>query len=327
MPGNPALEITSAISAPVDAGTASDQESTPTGNSAGESESSTRQSGAETQSDPKKKQPPKQQAKPKDDEPEWEFSDGKKRKRGDVEKRLSEVAAGAQKAHARAVEAEKRIEAFNARLAKLGLDPEAFDDDDKADAAFSKAAQERLAKQLEEATRDPRELAAERSKAEAEEYKRKLAEFEENQRKAEHQKEVDRVHDVIAGNFATALKEQGLPVNPKSVWLMASLLQGARRKGEQISWGELARRTEEQIDGDIDHYLPAEDGAALAKRLGPKRTEALRKHLLTEHQSKFNQPNTPARGSEPKVLVSKNHPAGYHTLDEMLEAERKAKRR
>lgn len=252
-----------------------------------------------------------------DDGPEWEFSNGKKYKRSEVEKRLSEVQSGAQKAWKERQEYEAKLKAREARWQKLGIDPEAFDDDAAFETAFSTAAQKRLAKQLEDATlpeeeRERRELAQRAEQAEA-----RLKELDEARAKEEHTKQVDTHADQIAGHFATALQEHGLPANPKSVWLMASLLQGARKSGEQISIGELARRTSELIDGDLNHYLPDEDGAGLAKRLGQKRVEALRKHLLNEHQSKF-QSQTPKRAAEPKVLTNPKQRNGYITFDEML---------
>lgn len=306
-----------------DAGPVDSHDPTSTGNSSGDSQNTQRQArgaASSSQSD-KPKQAPKS-AKPADDDPEWDFGDGRKAKRSEVTKRLSETQKGAQKAWAERQEFEKKFTAKIEKLKELGIDADEFERDPRA--AFRKAAQAELARQLEEATRDPRELAAEKAQQERDEYKRQLEEHNEKIRKQEHQQQVDTHADAIAGHFATALKEHGLPANPKAVWLMASLLQGARKSGEQISLGELARRTSEMIDGDLNHYLPEEDGAGIAKRLGQKRVEALRKHLLSEHQSKFQPPPQQQKAAaQPKVMTSNRHPNGYITFDEMLTASKR----
>jgi len=233
---------------------------------------------------------------------------------------MSEIQTGAQKAWSERQEYEKKLNAKIERLQKLGIDPDAFEKDPERE--FERVAHAALARKLEESTRDPRELAAEQAARERDEYKRQLEEHAEQKRKSEYQTQVDSHADEIASHFATALKEHNLPANPKAVWLMASLAQAARQNGQQISLSELARRTNEMIDGDLNHYLPEEDGAGLAKRLGQKRVEALRKHLLSEHQSKF-QPQPTQRQAQPKVLTNSRHPNGYISFDEMLAASKR----
>ncbi len=315
------MENASASAAPApNAGPSDGQDSTPNGNSAVDRQDTARsERGAASSESPKKQSKPA--AKPAEDDPEWDFGDGQKRKRSEVKKRLSEIQTGAQKAWAERQEFEKKLNAKIERLQKLGFDPEAFEND--PDREFERVAHAALARKLEESTRDPRELAAEQAERERDEYKRQLDEHNEQKRKQEYQTQVDAHADTIATHFATALKEHNLPANPKAVWLMASLAQAARKSGEQISLSELARRTNEMIDGDLNHYLPEEDGAGLAKRLGDKRVEALRKHLLSEHQSKFQQPQTTQRSAQPKVMTSNRHPNGYITFDEMLTASKR----
>lgn len=261
---------------------------------------------------------------PADEDPDWDFPDGNKRKRSEVIKRLADTQKGAQKAWQERQDFEKRLTAREERLKALGFDVEAFDGDNHQ-AELERVAQQVLARKLEEATRDPRELAAEQAQRERDEYKKKLDAIEHEKRQQAYQEEVNAKSDAIAGHFATALQEHNLPASPKAVWLMASLAQAARKAGEQVSLPDLARRTSELIDGDIGHYLPEEDGAALAKRLGAKRLEALRQHMLSEHQSKFSaQPqNTQARQQQPKVMTSNRHPNGYITFDEMLAASKR----
>ena len=326
------MEATSAISAPAaEAGTSNGSDHTPTGNSAGKvQDTESRQvRGAESQTPPAKT-PAKAKPAPaatNDDDPEWDFGDGRRAKRSDVVKRLRETQTGAQKAWKERQEYEAKLKARDEKLASWGITSEDWEKDPEA--AFERAAQERLARKLEEATRDPRELAAEKAQRERDEALEKLRAHEETQKKEAYKQEVAQHFDKLAGHFATALKDHGLPVHPKTVWQMASLFQAARKSGERISLSELARRTEESINGDLNHYLAEPDadtdeahfasGEALAKRLGPKRVEALRRYLLKQHQSKFN-PQPTQRQEAPKVFTSKGTSHGYVPISDLRAA-------
>lgn len=312
---------TSAAPSPSGAGPISDPSPPSGGNSAADLSDSQRQDRGAASSNPQQAKPKQQQP---DDDPEWDFGDGRKHKRSEVKKRFSEVTRGAQKANEEAKQFKAKVEAFSNHLKRLGIDPEQFERD--PDKVFEQGAQQYITKKLEEATLDPKERELRDAKAERDRLKQEAEQRAQQEAQAEHQRQVDANADAIAGQFATALQQEGLPPNPKTVWLMASLAQAARKRGERISLSELARRTKAQIDGDLGHVLPEDDGAALAKWLGPKRLEVIRQHLLAEHQSKFaNKPQQPNR-SEPKPIVKTSHPNGYWSLDDLRQAEAKRRR-
>jgi hypothetical protein len=317
------LDSASASAAPAtDAGSPSDQNGFPDhtpGNSAGDQEARTRQDrGAASPKSDK----PKQVAKQTDDDPEWDLGNGQKRKRSEVVKRLSEVQKGAQKANEEAKTYKAKIDKLDAALKKHGLDPDALEDDEKSQALLDKISQERIAKKLEEASLDPQERERRDLKAENERLKKLEEQRTEESQKQEHTKRVQETFDKIAERFSTALSEADLPRDPYTASLMAAVAQGARKAGKQISITDLTRITGERIGKFVDHYLPSGsedgDGAAIAKRLGTKRCEALLKHLRTEHASKFEQfesPKPQQRKSDPQPRVTTNS-GGYHTLDE-----------
>ena len=296
----------------------------PGGNSASEQHSTSERSEVGAAASSQQKQSTQ---KTHDDDPEWDFGDGRKAKRSEVRKRIGEISKGAQKANESAKQYKARIEAMSATLQKFGLDPEALER--SPENAFEQAAQAYLAKKLEEATLEPTEREKRALKAENERLKQEAEERAEQERTLRHNEQVAANADAIAGHFATALKESGLPVNAKSVWLMASLLQGARRSGKQVGLSDLARMTDQHIRGDLRHYLPKGDVAALKSFLGEDWSEwkeAIRKDLLAEHESKFSPKQQQPTRPEPKPEIRTSNPNGYWSLDDLRKAEAKRRR-
>ncbi len=328
------METASTSAAPAaDAGSPNDQ-GTPSqnaGNSAGSDNRQDTQSRQErgAGSSTPDKQEAKSKTKPKaektdaQDDHEWEFSDGKKRKRSEVEKRLSEIQAGAQNAWKKHQESEQRVKDRDARLKELGVDVEEFEKDPRA--AFRKAAQAALARELEEATLEPAELERRKLKEENDQFKAADAKRQKEEQTKAHQRQVEEGADKIAGLFATALQGRDLPANEGSVWRMASLLAGARKAKQPISMPELAERTKQWVSRDLRNVVKDGGTKALKSLLEPAEYNALReeirKELLDEQQAKFS-PQPPKR-SEPKVLTSSRHPNGYITYDEMMSATRR----
>jgi hypothetical protein len=334
---------------PSSAGPTSDQSSPSADNSVGDHESSTRHEGGADSSNPSppKQAKPKQQAKQQepDNEPEFEFSDGRKRKRSEVERRLSEISKGAQQANERAKQFEAKVQAFSKHLEKLGIDPEQFEKD--PDRVFEEGAQKYITRKLEEATLDPKERELRDLKAQNEKFKTEEQKRADEARKAEHQKQVDANADQIANHFATALKEHGLPVNAMSVWRMAALAQAARKSGKRISLADLAKMTDGTVKSDLTHYLPQGDVKALKALVGdgwmpkgdvkalkdlygadwPEMAEAIRRDLLSEHEAKFSpQPKQPKRDEPGKPPIVSQHPNGYYSLDEWNRAQARRRR-
>jgi hypothetical protein len=314
------LETASTSAAPAaDAGSPNDHGSPhQTGNSAGNGQSDPQRQERGAHSSNQKQAKPKQAAK------QSEPDDDQKRKRSEVLKRQKEIQAGAQKAWKERQEYEARLQKREERLKKLGLDPSVFDADDETqvESAFEKAAQERLAKKLEEATLEPSELERRKLKAENERLVAAEQERQREQQKQEYTRQVEQASDAIAGHFATALQEHNLPANEGVVWRMASLLSGARKSGQQISLPGLAEKTKQWVTRDVRAVVKEGGPKALKGILDPSDYQALRedirKELLSEQQSKFSTPQ-PKR-EPPKVLSNPKHPNGYITFDEMMSA-------
>ncbi len=319
------MDTSSAISAPAtDAGQSNgNQDSTADRNSAVDNQPTQRQDrGAESQT-PKKPAPVK--AKPataEDDDPEWDFGNGKKYKRSHVTKRLSEQARGAQQERDAHKAAREKLEARDAHLKDLGVDLEMFEKDPKA--ALRKAAHDHLARELEEATRDPREIALEKAEKRAADLEKLEADRAEETRKTAHQKEVDAAHDNLAGSIATALEEHKLPKHPYVVVQALELLKAARNSNKRLSFAEAAEKVNGTVNDVIDQVLPEGNPQAIVDRLGPKRIEEAAEYLRLKSQSKFNpQPKTP-RAPATREFQPKSHPV-YMTLDEIKAADRLAK--
>lgn len=312
----------STSAAPADAGPQDGQVSQPDGNSAVDRHDTQRQDrgAAPSNLNPKPKQQTKSQP---DEDPEWDLGNGKKAKRSEITKRLLDVQRGATKAAEEAKTHRERLAKLDAALKKHGLDPGALEDDEKASALLDKLSQERLAKRLEEASLEPSERERRELKAENERLKRLEQERAEEAQEQEHTKQIHATADQIAGRFATALQEHGLPVNPATVWRMAALAQGARKAGKQISLAELARMTDHAAKGDVLHYLPKGDVKALKALLGsdwPTWADAIRKDLLSEQESKFTVPQPSNQNTVPRRAGStqkaSSHQNGYYSLDE-----------
>jgi hypothetical protein len=319
------LSTASTSAAPSSAGPTSEQSSPSGDNSVTAPKPSTRDAGAASSNPPK--QQAQQSTQQADDDPEWDFGNGQKRKRSEVLKRLSETSKGAQKSNEEAKQLKAKVEAFSKHLEKLGIDPEQFEKDPEK--VFEQGAQQYITKKLEEATLDPKERELRDAKAERDRLKQEAEQRAEQERTQEHQKQVAANADAIAGHFATALKENGLPVNAKSVWLMASLLQGARKSGQRISLSDLAKATDRHVKGDLRHYLPKGDVSALKSFLGDDWSEwkeAIRKDLLAEHESKFTPKPQQSNRPEPKPAAVSSHPNGYYSLDDLRRAEAKRRR-
>lgn len=224
----------------------------------------------------------------------------------------------------RANEAQQRAESLVKHLKSLGIDPEELGKDPRA--TFDRASKAYLQRQIEEATADPRDLAAQRAEEARAEAEARLQQYEQEQQRQQEQTQVAQRADQYASTIHQALEQSGLPRNPKTIARMAELMLAANRNGTRLHPNELAQRVAEQIFDEQSHHLQSlkGDGAAIAKWLGRENTEAVRKYLLQEAQSQFQQPQNTQRPREAQSLKPKTHHK-YVTYDEVLEARRKGR--
>lgn len=232
-----------------------------------------------------------------------------------------------QQAEAKArAEATKQVEAYRSHLKKLGIDHEAFEKSPEEQlVAYSR---KYLQQQIEEAQLDPKEIEHRKREAELQAREAKAAEFEKQQKESHETAQVDARANEFATSITEALEQSSLPRNPKTIARMAELMLAAARNGRQLPPHELAQRVAAQIFDEQSHHLSSfsGDGAAIAKWLGPENLEAVRKHILGEAQSKFNQPKQQtqrAPSNKLKILTNPKHVNGYIGYDEMLAASKK----
>jgi hypothetical protein len=275
------------------------------------------------------------QAEPVDDDPEFDFGERGKAKRSQVLATLERMRASQAAEAKRAAETQKRYDSMIAGLKKFGVSEEEYQQDPEA--ALQKAAHARLARQIEEAQMDPRELEMKRREETLQEREARIQAEEQARQQQQHETAVAAKADEFASSIHEALERSSLPRNPETVARMASYMLAAARKGAQIPKEQLAalvakrigdergfhvsalKGNPEALVGEVSQYLSGVklDGPQIAKLIGQENTEALRKHLLSEAQSKFNpKPQTP-RPAQPKVIESKDHPNGYITWDQM----------
>lgn len=218
----------------------------------------------------------------------------------------------------RAAEHEQRANALTEKLKKLGFDVDQFDKDPES--AVRAVSQAILQKQIEEATLPPEVLAQRRAEAERDEYKARADEFEAAQKQEQERVAVETRAQDFAQQINTALEQADLPRNPKTIARMAEIMLAAARKGSRLPHDELAKRVAAHVHSDVDHHLSSygDDGAALAKRLGPKAVEALRKHLAsqTPEEKFFPTEQTKTRRAPTQKVPQTSHPNGYWTLDQ-----------
>lgn len=241
----------------------------------------------------------------------------------------------------RAAEAIKRAEAAEAyreHLKSSGIDPEAFGKDPKT--ALQQYVMAEVKRRIAAAQLDPQEREFRQREEQLKTREQAIAEQEEQRKHTEYQAQVKARADEFSQHMRNALESSTLPRNPRTIARMAELVIAAERSGKRFPLSELTQRVSESIAAEqqfhaqsmadnpkataqwIKPYLAhfSGDVGSLADAMGPELLEAMRKHILQQHEAKFSgskQPQqNPARRPTPKVFQSKTHPNGYITLDE-----------
>jgi len=357
------LEATAGAAPATGAGTGSVQSGSPSStnkasNSASQTSPAQRQSGAAQPSSTvdgqglreRSAQGEQQAAQTSDDsDPEFDFGNGKKAKRSQVLSDINRIRKEQSETAKRASEVQKRYDAQVAALAKAGIkekDAERFLADPEG--YMRERHHDYVRRQIEEAELDPRELEMRRREETLKERETRLEREAQERQQFEHQQAVQARTNEYASEMHDVLAASDLPRNPQMVARLATLMLAAARTGQRVPKEQLGKILQQQVAQERQYeaqslrqnpqalvstfksYLSdvTLDGAQIADFLGEQHTEALRKHLLQNHQSKFNgQPATPQRPRAPKIFESSSHPNGYHTLDEYNEMKRKQGRK
>lgn len=245
----------------------------------------------------------------------------------------------------RADEAQKRYDSLIAGLKKFGVDEAEYQQDPEA--ALQKASHNRLKRQIEEAQMDPRELEMKRRDESLQEREQRLEQEEKQRQQEQYDRDVAASTDRWSSKIYETFEQSSLPKTPQYAARMATLMLAAAKSNDprvrSVTPEALAQAVHRSVANDVNvHFTQLAsdpqalvasisphisgvslDGGQIATLLGPKNTEALRKHLLSEAQSKFTPKQTTQRAAAPRVPTNPKHPNGYFTWDEMKELERK----
>lgn len=257
------------------------------------------------------------------EDPDWDFGEGKKIKRSAALERIKNFEKGAQKAMYRAAEATKSATELRHTLAGFGVSLEDFKRDPAG--ALKKAAHAHVAREVDESLMDPKERDAQQRERTLSEREAEVKKFQEQRQQEESESRASARAEQIAESYAPALKQAGLPANPKTVARMADVMIKAYRKGISVNPLEAAEYVAAELNQEQEwHLSQAQDANALidrigpkrlemlldlpvdqlAAKLGPKRMDALREWMLAQHrpqhpnrptQPTVTQPETPAR--------------------------------
>lgn len=250
-----------------------------------------------------------------DDEPEWEFSNGKKFKRSVAEKRIQDFEKGFHKTAQAKAELSKKMSALDGALQRFGISAEEFLQN--PDEHMSRAAQALIARQVDESMQDPKEREmSDREKA-LQAREAKIKERDEAEAKTATEQRVQAHIEKITSEMAPALKAAGLPKNPKTIVRMAEVLSSALKKGVRLDAGEAAEYVKEQLHVEQDWHLQQHfesdniDGLmADLERVKPGAKELIRKWFIASHQKQTKGP-APVRPTTPPKDASTGKYIGW----------------
>jgi hypothetical protein len=235
-------------------------------------------------------------AAPADEDPEYEFF-GKRAKRSVHEKRFKDFEKGFYSKAQQAAETQKKYTALEQALSRTGISVKDFLEN--PDAHFDKAAQDRIARQMDEAMMDPRERELTQKEREFAEREARVKEWEEKQAKEASERSAAERAEKIAESMAPALMASGLPANPKTVARMAEVMAHAYRNGVRLEPSEATDYVREQLSQEQSWHLNQyADPESFVKAIGPERLEMVRQYLLAQAK----RPNNPAQ--KPRVATT-----------------------
>lgn len=115
--------------------------------------------------------------------------------------------------------------------------------------------------------------------------------------------------------FISALEKGGLPKTHESLFYLAETYDMGLEDGIEYTDAELAAETGRRLDALADRYLGSLDGKALAKRLGPKRVQAILEAQLAEYEA--THPLASPDTHEPEPEPAPKEDDGYISEAEM----------
>ncbi len=256
-----------------------------------------------TGADSNQSDPPNLQA---TDDPEWDIGDGKKAKRSEFLKRQKDFEKGFYKAAQSKSQVEGKFNALAKSLQRYGIsDVEGFLQN--PDEHMSRAAQDLIARQVDESLMDPREREISQRERALQEREEKQAEYDKKQAEDAREQRVGQHIEQITQEWAPALKQSGLPANPKTVARMADVMKAGLAKGIKLDANECAQYVAEQMNQEQEwHRSQHKDAESFVGSLTAEQVEWVRQSLLKQHkQATTPRPKptaTPLRADDGKYM-------------------------
>ncbi len=233
--------------------------------------------------------PPNQQSAAADEDPEWDFGNGKRFKRSEALKKIQALEKGMHEGFRGRSEAQKRYDALSQALSSTGISVEQFLQDPGAH--FSQAAQDHIARQMDEALMDPRERDLTQRERDIAEREAKHKEWQEQQQAQEREQRTSARIEQITQQMAPAMEAAGLPRNVKTVARMADAMRAALKQKIRLEPAEAAAYVREQITQEQQwHLSQLKDPESFAAALGPEGLELARQALLARNKKANPQP-------------------------------------
>ena len=258
------------------------------------------------------RRPDQQSAGAVDEDPEWDFGEGRRFKRSEAIKKIKHLEKGFHHKAESAAVASKRLDALSQALSRYGITAEEFLAD--PDSHFDKAAQARIARQMDEAIMDPKERELTQRERDLATREEKQREFDKKQEQHEREQRTAQEVERITQAMAPALAASGLPANPKTVARMAEVMKAALRDGIRLDPAEAADYVREHLEQEQDWYIgQSNDAEALIHRITsggkhPERLELIRKHLIDQAQNK----RTPANPNPKPKAAPRDQATGKY---------------
>lgn len=213
-------------------------------------------------------------------------------------------------------EAEKTMQEYTKLFEHLKRDPIKFMRATGID--FDNLATSYLAKKAEEAMLDPKERELQQAKAEAEQYKKWVAEQKANQEKSQKEQAIAAERSKLHSEIIQAIeesKELGMPVDEELVIAIAQKMILQDKKQKPLNAKEALPKAYASTQKWLQGMANKMEGEALIKWLGNDVAMKIRKYDLAQLKAKraATQPQAGQSAVKPQEQRKESKPAPYKT--------------
>lgn len=153
---------------------------------------------------------------------------------------------------------------------------------------FDKLVEKRFTEMLKVQMMSPEERAAHDRDQQLRQREEKLRAFEQQQQKAQMQHATEQAKNDYQRRFTSALKQAGVPVNPRTIADAASIMQAALQNGQDLSDYELADAVRQEYEQAVGSYIGGMDPQTLLQKHGD-----VAKRIREADLQRLRTPNTP----------------------------------